>query len=77
MNLEKKTWDDTLLETFKISKTWLPEIRTDNYGFIDKVPVKAVMGDQHASFYAHSAPVKCTYGTGTFLLSILERRLSA
>ena len=25
------------------------------------------MGDQHASFYAHFAPVKCTYGTGTFL----------
>ena len=68
MNLEKKEWDDKILETFKISKKWLPEIRSDNYGMIKGIPVKAVMGDQHASFYAHSAPIKCTYGTGTFLV---------
>ena len=67
MGLKEKAWDDKLLGTFKISKHWLPEIRTDNYGFIEGVPVRAVMGDQHSSFYAHSAPVKCTYGTGTFL----------
>ena len=67
MNVERKEWDDKILESFKISKEWLPEIRADNYGMIKGIPVKAVMGDQHASFYAHSAPIKCTYGTGTFL----------
>ena len=68
MDVKGKTWDDKLLGTFKIQKHWLPEIRTDNYGFIRGVPVKAVMGDQHSSFHAHSTSVKCTYGTGTFLL---------
>ena len=27
INLERKEWDDKILETFKISKKWLPEIR--------------------------------------------------
>ena len=67
MDLKRRTWDDKILNTFKISRQWLPEIRTDNYGSIKGIPVKAVMGDQHSSFYAHSAPMKCTFGTGTFL----------
>jgi glycerol kinase len=79
MNLTTLDWDDTLLAAFDIPRAMLPEIKPSAYaygearaGALGGIPVAGVLGDQQAALFGQAcfAPgeVKCTYGTGSFLL---------
>ena len=77
MNLHTLEWDDELLETMKIPRALLPEIRSSSEvygaatGDLSGVPVAGVLGDQQASLFGHTCfdhgDMKNTYGTGAFL----------
>lgn len=81
MNLAQPAWDDWLLDCFKIPVSLLPEIRPSlgDFGetqvdFLDAaIPITAILGDQQAALLAHgcdrSGLLKCTYGTGCFLVA--------
>jgi glycerol kinase len=81
MNLDTGDWDETLLELFAIPRQLLPEIRPSMslFGESDRsllgveIPITAVFGDQQAALFAHGCDrpglVKCTYGTGCFLVA--------
>jgi glycerol kinase len=81
MNLETLTWDDTLLDLFKIPSQILPQIqpsmslfgKTDPDLFTREIPITAIFGDQQAALFAHGCDrpglLKCTYGTGCFLVA--------
>ncbi len=81
MNLENFSWDEGLLKFFGISRNFLPEIResftdfgsTRNCGILpDGIPVLSILGDQQAALFGQACvnvgDIKCTYGTGAFLL---------
>ena len=80
-NLESGDWDDTLLDLFGIPRHLLPTIAPSlgEFGKFDpsicgvELPVTAILGDQQAALYAHGCDrpglMKCTYGTGCFLVS--------
>ncbi|MEO5833149.1 MAG: glycerol kinase GlpK [Nakamurella sp.] len=78
MNLETLDWDDTLLRIFRVPRSMLPEIRSTvgvvgtTVDPVPGIPVGALIGDQQASLFGHGAfeagEVKCTFGTGGFLL---------
>ncbi|MBC8121505.1 MAG: glycerol kinase GlpK, partial [Gemmatimonadaceae bacterium] len=80
-NLHTRAWDPELLGLLDIPQDILPEVKP-SIGFLGEthprilgysVPVTAMFGDQQASLFAHGCdrpgPVKCTYGTGSFLVS--------
>jgi glycerol kinase len=77
MNLNTLEWDDDLLESMKIPRALLPEIRSSSEvyataaGDLSGVPVAGVLGDQQASLFGHTCfdhgDMKNTYGTGAFL----------
>ncbi|WP_204102521.1 MULTISPECIES: glycerol kinase GlpK [Spirulina sp. CCY15215] len=81
MNLASGTWDLTLLDLFGIPSHIMPEIkpsmgefgRTDLDLFGAEIPVTAIFGDQQAALFAHGCDrpglLKCTYGTGCFLVA--------
>ena len=81
MNLGTQEWDQELLDLFKIPSHLMPEIRPSlgDFGAIDEeilgteIPIRAVFGDQQAALFAHGCRqkgmLKCTYGTGCFLIS--------
>ena len=81
MNLGTHDWDAELLELFTIPRHFMPEIRPSlgDFGAIDEeilgkeIPIRAIFGDQQAALYAHGCNqkgmLKCTYGTGCFLIS--------
>lgn len=81
MNLDSQTWDPFLLNLFGIPDQIMPQIRpslgdfghTDPNLFSVEIPIAAVFGDQQASLFAHGCNrpgmVKCTYGTGCFLIA--------
>jgi glycerol kinase len=81
LNLASGNWDDKLLHLFDIPRSLMPEIRpslghfgeTDPDIFGAKVPIMAIFGDQQAALFAHGCNrpglLKCTYGTGAFLVS--------
>ena len=78
MNLETLSWDDELLDRFRIPRAMLPDICStiDDFGataaIAPGIPIGAVIGDQQASLFGQTAfdagQAKCTFGTGTFLL---------
>jgi len=81
MNLETFDWDNELIEFFGLSKKFLPEIKesftnfgkTKNCTFLpDGIPVLSILGDQQAALFGQACvnegDLKCTYGTGAFLL---------
>ena len=79
MNLTTLDWDDSLLAAFDIPRAMLPVIKPSAYaygearaGALGGIPVAGVLGDQQAALFGQAcfAPgeVKCTYGTGSFLL---------
>ncbi|WP_107668386.1 glycerol kinase GlpK [Cyanothece sp. BG0011] len=80
MNLDTRNWDDTLLDLFNIPAHIMPEIKPSMgmFGHTDadllgvEIPITAIFGDQQAALFAHgcSRPglLKCTYGTGAFLI---------
>ena len=79
MNLATREWDETLLNLFGIPANLLPKIQPSLglFGYTEilgvSIPITAILGDQHASLFAHGCDrpglVKCTYGTGCFLVA--------
>jgi glycerol kinase len=81
MNLNTHQWDEELLNIFEIPVHILPQIQPSlsNFGVVDstlfgaKVPITAILGDQHAALFGHGCNqpgfMKCTYGTGSFLMA--------
>ncbi|MFV0417087.1 MAG: glycerol kinase GlpK, partial [Chthoniobacterales bacterium] len=80
MNLHTGKWDDELLHLFNIPHQALPEI-VPNSGKLAtvsseilgcEVPISGVIGDQQSALFAQlckePGQVKCTYGTGCFML---------
>ncbi len=81
MSLEARAWDDELLRRFDVPRAALPEIvpsaariaRTKGFGEIpDGTPITGIAGDQQAALFGQACfaegDVKCTYGTGAFVL---------
>jgi glycerol kinase len=88
MNLESLTWDQTLLDIFQIPAPIMPEIRPSmgNFGTTKadlwgaEIPITAIFGDQQAALFAHGCDqpglLKCTYGTGSFLVAQTGNQIS-
>jgi glycerol kinase len=78
MNLATLDWDDELLDVLGVPRAMLPQIRpsaevyAEARGQLAGVPVAAALGDQQAALFGQTCfspgEVKCTYGTGSFLL---------
>jgi glycerol kinase len=83
MDLRRRTWDDELLELFRIPRGLLPAIHASSeraaFGSTRAngpvgadVPIAAVLGDQHAALVGQTCfaagEAKNTYGTGNFML---------
>lgn len=81
MNLATLEWDRELLDLFGIPPQMMPEIqnsmgtvfgKTDPQLFAAEIPITAIFGDQQSALFAHGCDrpglVKCTYGTGSFLI---------
>ncbi|NER93486.1 MAG: glycerol kinase GlpK [Symploca sp. SIO1B1] len=81
MNLAKGDWDETLLDLFGIPAQIMPQIQPSmgSFGqtapqlFGVEIPITAIFGDQQAALFAHGCDrpgmLKCTYGTGCFLVA--------
>ncbi|MFI7634781.1 glycerol kinase GlpK [Nonomuraea sp. NPDC049400] len=82
--LESGTWEPELCELFGVPEHALPEI-VPNYGPLGhtepsaflglELPISGVAGDQQAALFGQTCfdvgDVKCTYGTGSFVLANL------
>jgi len=85
-NIHSLTWDEELLELFKIPKQVLPRVcmSSEKIGCINKsffggeMPICGVIGDQQAALFGQSCTeygqIKCTYGTGCFLLMNIGKK---
>lgn len=81
MNLDSQEWDPMLLDLFGIPASLMPKIQPSmgEFGHTEPqllgaaIPITAIFGDQQASLFAHGCNrpgmVKCTYGTGCFLIA--------
>ena len=81
MNLSEQQWDSKLLEIFGIPAHLMPRIQPSLglFGYTqpellgESVPIRAMLGDQQSSLFAHGCNrpglLKCTYGTGCFLIA--------
>lgn len=79
-NIHTLEWDTELLELLGIPQSILPEVKDSSaiYTTTDKeicgfeAPIASMIGDQQAALFGQacfeSGDVKCTYGTGCFLL---------
>lgn len=80
-DLEKGAWEPWLLDTLDIPAQVLPEIRSSSEvygqtkgvaGLPDGIPIAGIAGDQQAALFGQACfdvgDVKCTYGTGAFIL---------
>ena len=79
-NIHELRWDDDILEFLDIPKQMLPEPveNSGNFGYTIKelfggpIPITGLAGDQQAALFGETCfnegDVKCTYGTGSFLL---------
>jgi glycerol kinase len=81
MNLKTCDWDKELLEIFSVPREALPSIE-DSFGefgvtkglsFLpDGIPVTGILGDQQSALFGQAGfskgEMKCTYGTGAFVL---------
>ena len=81
MNLKTCSWDKELLEIFSINPETLPSIEdsfgefgvTSGVAFLpDGIPITGILGDQQSALFGqagfHKGEMKCTYGTGAFVL---------
>lgn len=80
MDLHTGAWDPEMLALFDIPQALLPEIRatSGDFGVADashfgmEIPIAAAIGDQQSALFGQlcteSGMVKCTYGTGCFML---------
>ena len=81
LNIHDLSWDPELLEIFDIPEAALPTpmpsagtfTSTHASIFGREIPITGVAGDQHAALYGQACftrgDMKCTYGTGAFLLA--------
>ncbi len=81
LNIHDLAWDPDLLEIFDIPEAALPTplpsagtfTTTHPSVFGLEIPIAGVAGDQHAALYGQTCfargDMKCTYGTGAFLLA--------
>ena len=80
-SLAELTWDEELTDILGVPMSLLPEIRSSSevYGqtrglmvLPDGIPIAGIAGDQQAALFGQACfepgMVKCTYGTGSFLL---------
>jgi glycerol kinase len=79
-DIHRAAWDDELLRLLDVPREVLPEVRPTDGGFGEaasewlgsRVPIRGVIGDQQAALLGQGCTrpgmVKCTYGTGCFLL---------
>lgn len=77
-NITTLDYDDELLKIFKIKRSILPEVLSNNsiFGYTEiegvNIPIVSIIGDQQASLFGHTAfnvgEIKNTYGTGCFML---------
>ena len=77
-NLHTQQWDEELLTLLDIPRTLLPEvvdssgICATSSGALEGVPIAGIAGDQQAALFGQMCTqpgmVKCTYGTGSFML---------
>lgn len=77
-NIHTLDWDDKLLEALDIPRAVLPEVKPSGaiFGMADiygaEIPIAGCAGDQQAALFGQccfeKGDVKCTYGTGCFLL---------
>lgn len=88
MDLASLSWSPALLDLFGIPANLMPQIKP-SMGLFGQtypellgaaVPIAAVFGDQQAALFAHgcnqSGMLKCTYGTGCFLISQTGNQLT-
>lgn len=81
MDLRRLEWSEELCALLRVPRAALPEIRPssgvlsttrDFPGVADGTPIAGVAGDQHAALFGQGCfepgDVKCTYGTGAFVL---------
>ncbi|NEQ72536.1 MAG: glycerol kinase GlpK [Okeania sp. SIO2C9] len=81
MNIESLSWDRELLDLFQIPREIMPEIKP-SFSIFGKtkadllgvsIPIATILGDQQAALFAHGCDrpgmLKCTYGTGSFLIA--------
>lgn len=85
MDIRSGTWDPELLALFDIPATILPDIvpSSGDFGSTDPdilgaaIPIRGAIGDQQSALFGQlcTTPglVKCTYGTGCFLLAFTGR----
>lgn len=81
MNLGEQQWDSRLLELFGIPDYLMPKIQPSLglFGYTqpellgNAIPITAMLGDQQSALFAHGCNhpglLKCTYGTGCFLIA--------
>lgn len=87
-NIETLSWDEELLELFRIPINILPEVKPSNaiHGYTDfegslsrKLPVAGVIGDSQGALFGQKCfspgMVKATYGTGTSVLMNIGEEL--
>ena len=80
-DIERGVFDEELLDIFSVPRTCLPEVRSsaEVYGHTrgvaglpDGIPIAGIAGDQQAALFGQAClrpgDVKCTYGTGAFIL---------
>ena len=81
-DIDRREWDDELLDLFRVPRTIMPSVLpsasefgcTRGLGFLpDGIPISGVAGDQQAALFGHlgfeTGIAKNTYGTGCFLLT--------
>jgi len=77
-DINKLDWDEKLLEALDIPRAMLPQVKPSGAIFTTaniegvEIPIAGVAGDQQAALFGQccfeKGDVKCTYGTGCFLL---------
>ena len=77
-NIHSQTWNDDLLALFDIPRSVLPrvvassEVCGNTAGVLTGIPISGIAGDQQAALFGQMCTrpgmVKCTYGTGSFML---------
>ena len=80
-DIHTQSWDDELLELFRVPRSILPDVRdcADDFGTTDKsvlgaeIPILGMAGDQQAALIGQAGfetgMTKSTYGTGCFVIT--------
>jgi glycerol kinase len=89
MNIRTGAWDPELLKLLKVPASVLPEIRSSSAHFADTaaeifgapIAIAGIVGDQQAALIGQLCTrpglVKCTYGTGCFMLMFTGKQAVA